>query len=247
MSSSDMKKPFIDLRQLDVELSKAASVPTGFRACYQNDYTTEYNFAVTNWNTLECSAEKKQMLNGYFLLNRIFIAGYLVLAACSIIPLVLIAKYTGFIAIPIIVTCIYTTLFIYNAIIFRRNGKLDHSRMRLVEEENLKGFANEFFTIPRNGPVKDQRLVEILDKNALAVITDIQQLAGKADPVTVMVYNGRYQRYQRFPIEAIIQMIIMWSFTILVIALGATAGNIPWESNLFDATKVFCLFEQSIN
>ncbi|CAF3554333.1 unnamed protein product [Rotaria socialis] len=95
MSSLDIEKSTIDLRQLNAELSAGTSIPIGSNACYRNNYTTEYNFSVTNWNTLEGSAEKKPMHSGYLLLDRIFIFSYLVIAACSIIPLVLIAQYSN--------------------------------------------------------------------------------------------------------------------------------------------------------
>ena len=95
-----------------------------------------------------------------------------------------------------------------------------------LTRRQFKGFTHAFFTVSNKTQVKNQQLLSLLDGDSSEITTCLKKVDNRMDPVNIMVYNTTYSQYERFPIEAILQILVLWSLMITAIVLSINTGNI---------------------
>lgn len=181
---------------------------TGVLAFIRSTYPASYNHVVRNMNGIikqMNTKDKRSMRGGHFFLYRYVLLFAILLCFAFGIASIYVK---GCAAVPFVLTVLYFTLSIYNIVIFILNQPLIHPMLaREVPRGQIPGgFINEFYSVPLSATVLTGVLAAFVDPAVLAAA--IQKENIEITEITIMLYDDRYLRRSKFPIEIVIHLIV---------------------------------------
>ncbi|CAF1246761.1 unnamed protein product [Adineta ricciae] len=200
-------------RSLTARVTIGTPQATGKLAWVRSTYASQYNHAVTCFESFDNTTGKKRMRGGRLLLYRLLIFAVVVV---SFVLGILSSNVKAYVAFPVVSAVVYLDLTIWNWHIFRINGNLLHSHMIKVSDNVLPGYINRFFTIPIYTHITDHQILAISNYAQTAIAQLIEQHRG-SDSIKIMCYTNSYQKYMKFPIETLLYFIVFIGIFIVAI------------------------------
>ncbi len=194
------------VRETTLEVGKPRA--TGVLAFIRNTYPASYNHVVRNMNGIinQMNAkDKRSMRGGHFFLYR-YVMLFAILLCFSFGIASIYVK--GCAAVPFILTVLYIALSIYNIVIFILNRPLIHPILaRQVPRGQIPGgFINEFYFVPLSATVLTGVLAAFIDPAVIASAMQRENI--QLTEKRIMLYDDRYLRRSKLPIEIIIHLIV---------------------------------------
>jgi hypothetical protein len=166
-------------------------------------YTTDYNFAVANYNDVS-EQQKKSMVGGKTLLYRSIVAvAWIISAACALLALL---KSTFFIG-SIVIGIIYIGLSVYNIYVYMNNRSLVRgTRILKAKVAGPSGLQYEWVSVPIASRSSNERLAAVEQ----AALDDVRKAytGSNQTEVKCLVYTQRYaDTYPSFPKEVLLHIL----------------------------------------